>query len=204
MIPLRDENPASRAPIVTRSLIVLNVVVFLYELMMGPELRDFMFRWGLLPERLTWALQRGTEPVIRAGLPLLSSMFLHGGWMHLIGNIWYLSLFGDNVEDRLGRFRYLVFYLIAGIAGGLLHWLFNSHSRVPTVGASAAIAGVLGAYVVAFPRARVITLVPLFPFSCSASGSSSSSSPERSRWRSAPREAWRGGGTSAVSCSARW
>jgi len=164
VIPLRDENPASRAPVITRALIVINVVFFLYELLIGSNLRDFMFQWGLVPLRITWALERGTEPVIQAGTPLITSMFLHGGWMHLIGNMWYLALFGDNVEDRLGRLRYLGFYLLAGLAGGLLHYAFNLQSRIPTVGASGAIAGVLGAYVVAFPRARVITLVPLFPF----------------------------------------
>jgi membrane associated rhomboid family serine protease len=164
MIPLRDENPASRTPVITRALIVINSALFLYELALGPQLREFMFHWGLVPLRLTWALQRGTEPVIQAGAPLLTSMFLHGGWMHLLGNMWYLALFGDNVEDRLGRIRYLGFYLLAGLAGGGLHYAFNADSRVPTVGASGAIAGVLGAYAVAFPRARVITLVPLFPF----------------------------------------
>jgi membrane associated rhomboid family serine protease len=164
LIPLRDENPASRAPVVTRALIVVNTALFLYELAIGPELREFMLHWGLVPVRLTWALAHGTEPVVRAGTPLLTSMFLHGGWMHLIGNMWYLSLFGDNVEDRLGRVRYLGFYLLAGLTGGLLHYAFNRGSEVPTVGASGAIAGVLGAYAVAFPRARVLTLVPLFPF----------------------------------------
>ena len=114
MIPLRDENPASRAPVITRALIVINVVFFLYELLIGSNLRDFMFQWGLVPLRITWALERGTEPVIQAGTPLITSMFLHGGWMHLIGNMWYLALFGDNVEDRLGRLRYLGFYLLAG------------------------------------------------------------------------------------------
>ena len=149
---------------VTRALIVLNTVLFLYEMAMGPELRGFMLEWGLVPVRLTSALAHGTESPIQAGTPLLTSMFLHGGWMHLIGNMWYLSLFGDNVEDRLGRLRFLGFYLLAGVTGGLLHYAFNASSRIPTVGASGAIAGVLGAYAVAFPRARVLTLVPLFPF----------------------------------------
>jgi len=164
MIPLRDENPASRAPIVTRILIAINVFVFLYEVAAGPALREIMFTWGLVPLRLTLALDRGTEPLLQASIPLVTSMFLHGGWMHLLGNMWYLAIFGDNVEDRFGHGAYLVFYLFAGLAGGVLHYAFNAHSQLPTVGASGAIAGVLGAYAVAFPRARVLTLVPLFPF----------------------------------------
>jgi membrane associated rhomboid family serine protease len=137
--------------------------VFLYELALGPELRGFMSEWGLVPQRLSLALSNGSEPVMAAGFPLMTSMFLHGGWPHLIGNMWYLAIFGDNIEDRLGRGGFTVFYLLAGLAGGLLHYVFNSASPIPTVGASGAIAGVLGAYLAAFPRARIITLVPLFP-----------------------------------------
>jgi membrane associated rhomboid family serine protease len=164
MIPLRDENPAARAPLVTRMIIALNVVMFVYELTLGPSLRPFMMEWGLVPARLTVALERSSESVLQAGAPLLTSMFLHGGWAHLLGNMWYLAIFGDNVEDRLGKSIYLFFYLAAGLTGGLLHFGFNATSSIPTVGASGAIAGVLGAYAVAFPRARVLTLVPLFPF----------------------------------------
>ena len=164
MIPLRDENPAEGRPFVTWVLIALNVAAFLYELMLGPQLRGFLFEWGLVPARLTLAASQGTEPMVVAGLPLLTSMFLHGGWMHLIGNMWYLWIFGDNVEDRLGHVGYLLMYLLAGLAGSALHYYFNADSRIPTVGASGAIAGVLGAYLVAFPKARVVTLVPLFPF----------------------------------------
>jgi membrane associated rhomboid family serine protease len=163
VIPLRDENPSSRTPVVTRALIGLNVLLFLYELVLGPELREFMLAWGLVPLRLTFALQGGGD-VAGAGATLLTSMFLHGGWMHLLGNMWYLAIFGDNVEDRFGRGPYLAFYLASGLAGGLLHYGFSRMSPVPTVGASGAIAGVLGAYLVAFPRARVLTLVPFFFF----------------------------------------
>ena len=158
MIPIRDENPASLAPVMTRILIGLNVGAFFYELSLGPALRDFMMQWGLVPVRLAAGLASGL------GITLLTSMFLHGGWMHLIGNMWYLGIFGDNVEDRLGHFGYLAFYLVSGLVGGLLHYHFNATSEMPTVGASGAIAGVLGGYLVAFPRARVLTLVPLFPF----------------------------------------
>ena len=164
MIPLRDENPSGSVPLVTRGLIAINCAVFLYELSLGRELRTFMFDWGVVPIRLTLALRYGEEPLPAPALTLFTSMFLHGGWLHLIGNMWYLWIFGDNVEDRLGRLRYLFFYVAAGVAAGAIHYLTNSSSRVPTVGASGAIAGVLGAYAVAFPRARVVTLLPLFPF----------------------------------------
>jgi membrane associated rhomboid family serine protease len=164
MIPLRDENPSRTRPMVMWAVVALNLAAFLYELMLGPELRNFTLEWGLVPGRLSTALTTGSEPVLTAGLPLLTSMFLHGGWMHLIGNMWYLVIFGDNVEDLLGHGAFLFFYLAAGLAGGLLHYYFNASSSIPTVGASGAIAGVLGAYLAAFPKARVITLVPLFPF----------------------------------------
>ena len=164
MIPLRDENPAQRRALITWLLIAANVAAFFYEIVLGPELRGFVFDWGLGPARVSHALSGGEEPILVAGLPFFTSMFLHGGWMHLVGNLWYLAIFGDNIEDRLGRFGFLFFYLLAGLAGGFLHYFFNASSRVPAVGASGAIAGVLGAYLVAFPGARIITLVPLFPF----------------------------------------
>src|SRR5437867_9412966 len=164
MIPLRDENPSQTTAGVTVALIAVNVAAFVYELMLGPDLRDFMLQWGTVPDRFVQALSGGGESLVAAGLPLATSMFLHGGWLHLIGNMWYLWIFGDNVEDRMGHTLYLIFYLAAGFVSGLLHVFFNPTTRLPAVGASGAIAGVLGAYLVAFPRARVITLVPLFPF----------------------------------------
>ncbi len=163
MIPLRDENPAQRTAIVTRVLIVLNVLGFLQQMFQGDGIRDFLFAWGFIPERLTAALVGAGDPSA-VGLSLVSSMFLHGGWLHLLGNMWYLWIFGDNIEDRLGHLRFLVFYLVAGIVSALAHAFFNPGSPVPTVGASGAIAGVLGAYAQAFPRARVVTLVPIFFF----------------------------------------
>jgi hypothetical protein len=163
VIPLRDENPSGSRPAVTIALIAANVAVFGYQVSLGPGLRDFMMNWGLVPARLTFA-RMGYESLAGPGATLVTSTFLHGGLMHLAGNMWYLWLFGDNVEDRLGRVRFLLFYLAGGAAAGLIHYLTASESRVPTVGASGAIAAVLGAYVVTFPRARVITLIPLFPF----------------------------------------
>lgn len=164
MIPLRDENPSATVPLVTRGLIGLNLAVFVYEVLLGPGLRSFLFEWGFVPARLTLAVRYGDLPLLPAALPVLTSMFLHGGWSHLIGNLWYLWIFGDNVEDVLGHAGFLVFYLLCGVVATLLHYLTGPVAEVPTVGASGAIAAVLGAYVVAFPRARVFTLLPLFPF----------------------------------------
>ena len=163
MFPLRDENPSSTTPVVTRLLIAANLAVFAYELWLGPDLKPFFTSYALIPRHLLLALN-GAAPVSAAAVPLLSSIFLHGGWVHVIGNMWYLWIFGDNIEDRLGHLGYLAFYLVAGVVAGIIHVASNPGSAVPTVGASGAIAGVLGAYAAAYPRARVITLLPLFPF----------------------------------------
>ncbi len=163
MIPIRDENPPQRVPVVTRTLIVLNVAAFLYQIGLGPKVAAFMQGWGVVPERLTDAFQ-GLTPVPSAMLTLFTSMFLHGGWIHLVGNMWYLWIFGDNVEDEMGSLRFLGFYLAAGVVSALMHVMFNPGSPIPAVGASGAIAGVLGAYAYAFPRARVVTLVPIIFF----------------------------------------
>ncbi len=163
MIPIRDENPPQRVPVVTRTLIVLNVVAFLYQLLLGSQVVSFMLGWGLVPERLAAALQ-GLTPLPSAAVTLFTSMFLHGSWIHLIGNMWYLWIFGDNVEDELGSLRFLGFYLAAGVVSALMHVLFNPGSPVPAVGASGAIAGILGGYAYAFPKARVVTLVPIIFF----------------------------------------
>ena len=164
MIPLRDENPSVTVPFVTLALIAANVVFFLFEVALGPGLRPFLFEWGFVPVRLTLAVKYGDAPLLPAVLPVLSAMFLHGGWSHLIGNMWYLWLFGDNVEDALGHAGFLLFYFACGIIAALLHTLTAPFAELPMVGASGAIAGVLGAYIVAFPRARVYTLLPFFPF----------------------------------------
>ena len=161
MFPLRDENPSRSVPVITRVLIVFNAAAFVYELMLGHDLRIFMYTWGMVPARVTLALQYGEESIAAPGLTLLTSMFLHGGWLHLIGNMWYLWIFGDNVEDVLGPVRYLLFYFLCGIAAGATHVLLSPGSSVPTVGASGAIAGVLAGYASLFPHARVVTLIPL-------------------------------------------
>src|SRR4051812_42742517 len=154
MIPLKDTVRPRSAPVVTWGIILLNAVVFLYELSLPLErLESLVAVLGMIPARL------GADP--DAYWTLLTCMFLHGGWMHFIGNMWVLFLFGDAVEDRMGPARYLVFYLLCGLAAGLTHYLTNPTSQVPTVGASGAIAGVLGAYFVLFPTAQVLTLVPV-------------------------------------------
>ena len=164
MIPLRDQNPSAIVPLVTRTLIGLNVLVFLYELLIGPDLGAFLYAWGFTPVKLTLAVRYGDLPLLPAVAPLVTSMFLHGGWSHLIGNMWYLWIFGDNVEDVLGHAGFLVFYLGCGVAASLFHYLAVPVAAIPTVGASGAIAAVLGAYILRFPRARVLTLLPIFPF----------------------------------------
>jgi rhomboid family protein len=161
MIPLRDENPSATVPVITRTLIVVNALVFLYEVLLGPALRPFVYEWGLVPLRVALAVRYHQESLLGVGVTVLSSMFLHGGWLHLIGNMWYLHIFGDNVEDVLGHTRFVVFYLACGVVAAALHVFTNVASELPTVGASGAIAGVLGAYMLRFPRARVVTLVPV-------------------------------------------
>jgi membrane associated rhomboid family serine protease len=164
LFPLRDENPSATVPVVTRALIALNVAVFVYELTLGPDLGSLFYDWGFTPVKLTLALRYGDLPLAPALASIITSMFLHGGWSHLIGNLWYLWIFGDNVEDVLGHVGFLFFYLGCGIAAALLHYLTVPVAAIPTVGASGAIAGVLGAYIFTFPRARVLTLLPIFPF----------------------------------------
>jgi membrane associated rhomboid family serine protease len=156
MLPLKDTVQARSFPIVNWILIAANILVFLYELALGPQAEALIAALGVVPVRLL------SEPDPAQVLTVFSSMFLHGGWLHLISNMLALYIFGDNIEDRVGHTRYLLFYLICGVAAGLTHVFFNSNSAVPTIGASGAISGVLGAYFVLFPNARVITLVPLF------------------------------------------
>jgi membrane associated rhomboid family serine protease len=164
MFPIRDDAPRVGTPVVTYFLLALNTLVFLFEVVLAPGTRNaFIYQFGLVPANIT-AVVHG-EPVLAptaAFLPVLTSMFLHGSWLHLIFNMWGLYIFGDNVEDHLGHFRYLAFYLVTGIAASGLHWAFNPASAVPSVGASGAIAGVMGGYFILFPSARVLTLLPLF------------------------------------------
>ena len=164
MIPYKDDNPARSVPIVTIGLIAVNAGVFLfYRLQGGCAFNAAVYELGLIPREL-WS---GNLPGSEGHFPpvsLVTAMFMHGGWLHLMGNMLYLWIFGDNVEDRLGRLRYLLFYLACGLIASFCHVLFNLTSRVPMVGASGAIAGVLGAYLFMFPRARVRVLVFIFIF----------------------------------------
>lgn len=162
MLPLRDDIPASRFPAVTIALIVVNALVFFQELMIGPRLNDFLLDWGLVPARYTDGSIGSQFSLLEQALPFLSSMFLHGGWIHLLGNMWTLWIFGDNVEDRLGHGKFLLLYLLSGLAAAALHIFTNVGSVLPTIGASGAVAGVMGAYIRFFPRARVHTVIPPF------------------------------------------
>src|SRR5262245_5451198 len=165
MIPLWDNIPRSRWPLVTFALIAANCVIFLQEVAAPPAARDqLIMTFSMIPARST-AFVEGAPVGLEGGiLPLFTSMFLHGGWMHLIGNMWFLWLFGDNVEDRLGHARFLFLYLAGGLAGAITHWFFNMNSTVPTLGASGAIAAVMGAYLITFPGARIRTLIPIIVF----------------------------------------
>ena len=164
MIPLKDNIPEQRVSFVNAALIGLNVAVFIYLLFHGRRQDSFLFAiYSLIPAKIA------SGPAFHISLsqrtiPFFSYMFLHGSWLHLLGNMWSLWIFGDNVEDRLGHLRYLAFYLLCGVGAACMHVLLNLGSRIPTVGASGAVAGVMGAYLVLYPRARVLTLIPFFVF----------------------------------------
>ena len=151
MIPLRDIIPSRTTPVVTISLIAVNVLVFLFELSLGRNVDAFTLYYGLVPAAFSW-------------VAVFTSMFLHGGFLHVAGNMLYLWIFGDNVEDRMGHGRFLVFYLLCGVAAALAQTITVPDSVVPMVGASGAIAGVMGAYFVLYPRSRIVTLIPIFFF----------------------------------------
>jgi len=161
MIPIRDSSRSGSFPIVTNLFIVVNVLIFLLQLGQGPALNKFVYTYGLVPARYSIARVAAEFTGFQQLISFVSFMFLHGGFLHLIGNMWFLHIFGDNVEDRLGHFRYLAFYLLCGLSSGVAHLVVNWHSQVPTIGASGAIAGIMGAYMVLYPRARVLTLIPL-------------------------------------------
>lgn len=164
MIPLRDINRSRSYPIITILIIVLNAAAWIYELSLGSQLRRLFFVFGVVPSFYFDPDYWGTTGLVIGFLPLFTSMFLHGGWLHFLGNMLYLWVFGDNVEDRLGHFRFILFYLVCGLAAAVLHILTNPGSKLPTVGASGAIAGVLGGYLLLFPHARILTLVPILFF----------------------------------------
>ncbi|HEY4485466.1 MAG TPA: rhomboid family intramembrane serine protease [Nitrospiria bacterium] len=163
MIPLHDDNPTEIIPLITIAFIIACVLAFFYQISLGPRAGQlFVYQFGAIP-----AVIFGRESLPRevlavpASLSLITSMFLHGGFMHLIGNMLYLWIFGNNIEDAMGHARFVVFYLICGLAAAMSHALTDPGSTVPMIGASGAISGVLGAYLLLYPRARVLTLIPL-------------------------------------------
>jgi membrane associated rhomboid family serine protease len=164
MIPIRDTIPSRTRPVVNISLIVINALVFLYEVSAGAYVRRVFQVYGLIPSKYFYLADVASADFIERFYPFLTSMFLHGGWMHVIGNMLYLWIFGDNVEDRIGHIKYLFFYLISGLAAAFTHVYTNPSSRVPVVGASGAVAGVMGAYFVLYPTSRILTLVPILFF----------------------------------------
>ena len=165
MIPLKNLNPRVTFPVVTLGIIAANVAVFFHQLSLDPHAAtQFIEVYGMVPARVQEALSGPKVTLSQAFLPLFTSMFLHGGWLHIIGNMWFLWIFGDNVEDRLGHIPYLLFYLVCGLGAGIAQTAFAWGSKIPSVGASGAISGVLGAYIVFFPSSRILTLVPLFIF----------------------------------------
>jgi membrane associated rhomboid family serine protease len=163
MIPIQDTVPRRNPPLAVYALIAMNVLIFGIELSLpDKELERLFYLLGIVPARYThpqWAAWVGFP--VNDYWPFLTSMFLHGGWAHIIGNMWTLWIFGDNVEDRMGPWRFTLFYLLCGLVAGVVHWFTNPHSTVPTVGASGAIAGVLGAYFVLFPRSQIVVMVPI-------------------------------------------
>ncbi len=161
-IPLKDNNPSRSYPVVNITLLFANVVVFLYQLALPPyDQKLFLLSNATIPARIP-AFLEGHVGFEAAFLPLITSMFLHSGFLHLAGNMLFLWIFGDNVEDTFGHLPYLFFYLGCGLGAGLLHILFNLGSTIPALGASGAISGVMGAYMVLFPRERILTLVFIF------------------------------------------
>jgi membrane associated rhomboid family serine protease len=168
VIPLKSDNPLLTFPVMTVLLIMANTLAFLYELSLSPRAGNrLIYEFGLIPARIDLLIDpalhvhvghTGLGPAL---LTLFTCMFLHAGWLHLLGNMLFLWVFGGGVEDRMGHFAYLIFYLFCGLGAGVVHTAFNFGSTVPTIGASGAISGVMGAYIILFPRSRILTLVPL-------------------------------------------
>ncbi|MCF6465091.1 rhomboid family intramembrane serine protease [Clostridium sp. Cult2] len=160
MLPLRDTAPSRKVPIATLSIIALNIIVFVNQIKLPyDQALDMIYKYAFIPSRFISGLTN-----YESYIPLFTSMFIHGNILHIISNMWSLWLFGDNVEERMGSFRFIIFYLLTGLIAGFAHLIFNPMSNVPTVGASGAIAGVMGAYFIMFPHSRILTLIPFIPF----------------------------------------
>jgi len=164
MIPIRDAIRSKNFPAVNFTIIGLNIIAFLWQLAQGPHLQEALYLYGIVPSRYSHPELSAHYTTFQQYLPFLTSMFLHGGFLHIIMNMWFLYIFGDNIEDRLGHIRYLVFYLFCGVAAGLVHLFTNWNSNIPTIGASGAISGVMGAYLLLYLRSKILTLIPIFFF----------------------------------------
>ena len=165
MIPLKDTIPSRTFPFVNYAIIALNVIVFIFELLLGKKgLEMFFLKFGLVPANFFAAWHSHNAGIVGILLPFFTCMFLHAGWLHIIGNMWFLYIFGDNIEDKLGHIKYIFFYLACGFVAGASQFVFALHSHVPMIGASGAIAGVLGAYLLLFPQSKILTLVPIVFF----------------------------------------
>ena len=165
MIPISDRNPTRNFPIMNLTLIGLNVVVFLFELTLrSRQLDQFMFKWGVVPDNILLAFAHPLQVPPTVWATLITSQFIHAGWLHIIGNMIFLWVFGDNVEDILGSFAYLIFYLVSGVVAGIAQVLVTGPSSIPSIGASGAIAGVLGAYLLLYPLTKVTIIIPVFFF----------------------------------------
>lgn len=164
MIPIRDAIGSNRFPVINLLIIILNVIAFLWELLQGSNLEQAFFLYGIVPARYSNPGLSADLTTVQQLIPFLASMFLHGGFFHLLGNMWFLYVFGDNIEDRLGHIRYFIFYIFCGMSSGIIHLVTNWNSEIPTIGASGAISGVMGAYLILYPRAKILTLIPIFFF----------------------------------------
>ncbi len=163
MVPLKDNNPTHITPFVTYGLILVNILVFFYEISLTPQaLSNFLQLAAVVPRELSLSFAGvSVNQPVPEWMTLITAQFLHGGFLHLAGNMLFLWIFGNNVEDKLGHFKYLVFYLVCGILASLSQWFFTQNSTIPSLGASGAIAGVMGAYIIRFPRAEILTVLPL-------------------------------------------
>lgn len=166
VVPLNDRNPTRITPYVTYALIGINVAVFLYEIGLSePQLQEFFHLYAVVPQELTRSFNgESVGQPIPEWLTLFTAQFLHGGFLHVGGNMLYLWVFGNNIEEKLGRIKYVIFYLACGALASLAQWFFSAQSQVPSLGASGAIAGVMGAYILRFPQAEILTLIPIFFF----------------------------------------
>ncbi len=163
MVPLRDENPVKITPYATYALIAINIIVFFFESSLSPQaLNHVFYEWAVVPKQLTLSFQAGVlSENLREWSTLITSQFLHGGFLHVGGNMLYLWIFGNNLEEQLGRIRYVLFYLLCGVLASLAQWYFAPESQIPSLGASGAIAGVMGAYIFRYPQVKILTFIPL-------------------------------------------